>query len=104
MKRVRIIIAAVSALALASAAWAQSPKPDPKACPPGERMTQSESGPKAPAETTGESLSDRLARTEGVICPPNTDPHIRAPTPDAGKTPVIPPPGSPGGDQTIRPK
>lgn len=67
-------------------------------------MQQSESGPKTQSETTGENLSDRLARTEGVICPPNTDPHIRAPTPDAGKTPVIPPPGSPGGDQTIRPK
>ena len=27
-----------------------------------------------------------------------------APTPNAGKTPVIPPPGSPGGDQTVQPK
>jgi hypothetical protein len=26
------------------------------------------------------------------------------PPPDSGKTPVIPPPGSPGGDQTIEPK
>jgi hypothetical protein len=29
---------------------------------------------------------------------------MHAPTPDAGNTPVIPPPGSPGGDLTIRPK
>jgi hypothetical protein len=32
--------------------------------------------------------------------PPGVDPEIRAPTPDAGNTPVIPPPGSPGGDPT----
>jgi hypothetical protein len=104
MKRVRTILAAASALALSSAAFAQSPAPDPKACSPGERLQQTETGPKAPAATTGENLSDKLARTDGVICPPSTGPDMRAPTPEAGKTPVIPPPGSPGGDQTIRPK
>jgi hypothetical protein len=52
-----------------------------------------------------DNLSDRLARSEGVICPPaNLDPEMKAPTPDAGNTPVIPPPGNPGGDPTIRPK
>lgn len=104
MKRIRTIAAAVSALALSSMALAQSPQPDPKACNPGERLQQSETGPKAPASTTGENLSDKLARTEGVICPPNTDPDIKVQTPETGKTPVIPPPGSPGGDQSIRPK
>jgi hypothetical protein len=58
--------------------------------------------------TTGkpaEPLGDKLARSDGVLCPPaGVDPEIRAPTPDAGNTPVIPPPGSPGGDPTIRPK
>ena len=58
--------------------------------------------------TTGqaaEPLSDRLARSDGVLCPPaGVDPEIRAPTPDVGDTPVIPPPGSPGGDPTVRPK
>jgi hypothetical protein len=29
---------------------------------------------------------------------------MRAPTPEGGNTPVIPPPGSPGGDPSIRPK
>ena len=28
------------------------------------------------------------------------DPEIKAPTPDVGRMPVIPPPGSPGGDAT----
>jgi hypothetical protein len=58
--------------------------------------------------TTGqrtEPLGDKLARSDGVLCPPaGVDPEMRAPTPDAGNTPVIPPPGSPGGDPTIRPK
>ena len=59
-------------------------------------------------QTTGqraEPLGDKLARSDGVLCPPGgIDPEIRAPTPDGGKTPVIPPPGSPGGDPSIRPK
>jgi len=59
-------------------------------------------------QTTGqraEPLGDKLARSDGVLCPPaGVDPEMHAPTPDAGNTPVIPPPGSPGGDLTIRPK
>ena len=58
--------------------------------------------------TTGqrtEPLADKLARSDGVLCPPaGIDPEMRAPAPDGGKTPVIPPPGSPGGDPSIRPK
>ena len=58
--------------------------------------------------TTGqraEPLSDKLARADGVLCPPaGIDPEIRAPTPETGNTPVIPPPGSPGGDPTVPPK
>jgi len=58
--------------------------------------------------TTGqhtEPLGDRLARSDGVLCPPaGVDPEMRAPTPESGNTPVIPPPGSPGGDQSVRPK
>jgi hypothetical protein len=58
--------------------------------------------------TTGQSnepLGDKLAKSEGVLCPPpGIDPEIRAPTPDLGNTPVIPPPGSPGGNPNVRPK
>ena len=56
--------------------------------------------------TTNEPLSDKLARFAGVLCPPTgVDPEIRATTPETGSNmPVIPPPGSPGGDPTIRPK
>lgn len=71
--------------------------------------TQTTPDPNKPVTTgrTGEQLSDKLARSDGVLCPPgNVDPDIRAPTPDtgAGKMPVIPPPGSPGGDPNVRPK
>ena len=60
-----------------------------------------EGGPSPQAE----ALGDKLAKSDGVLCPPpGVDPEIRAPTPDTGNTPVIPPPGSPGGDPTIRPK
>jgi hypothetical protein len=58
--------------------------------------------------TTGlaqEPLGDRLAKSDGVLCPPSgVDPEMRAPAPEIGKTPVIPPPGGPGGDPNVRPK
>jgi hypothetical protein len=67
------------------------------------------SGASAPEGTTtgqrAEPLGDKLARSDGVLCPPpGIDPEMHAPAPDTGKTPVIPPPGSPGGDPSIRPK
>lgn len=53
----------------------------------------------------GEPLADKLAKSNGVLCPPSgVDPQMRAPTPDGGNTPVIPPPGSPGGNPGIQPK
>ena len=58
--------------------------------------------------TTGQSaapLGDKLAKSDGVLCPPaGVDPEMHAPAPGGGNTPVIPPPGSPGGDPTVRPK
>jgi hypothetical protein len=54
---------------------------------------------------SSEPLGDKLAKSDGVMCPPSgIDPEIRAPTPETGNTPVIPPPGSPGGDPSVRPK
>ncbi len=58
--------------------------------------------------TTGQAnelLGDRLAKSDGVLCPPpGVDPQMHAPTPDTGTMPVIPPPGGPGGDPNVRPK
>jgi hypothetical protein len=54
----------------------------------------------------GKPLGEKLAQSNGVICPPDkVDPQIHAPTPDRGKMPVIPPPGMPGSsNQSTRPK
>jgi hypothetical protein len=74
---------------------------DLKACAQGRR-----SGGTAP-QTLGSgagTLSDKLAQTDGVICPADVDPDIKVPTPQGGSMPVIPPPGSPGGDPSVRPK
>jgi hypothetical protein len=49
-------------------------------------------------------LGQKLNESNGVICPPDIDSGMNAPTPDAGKTPVIPPPGSPGGNPNVQPK
>lgn len=65
-------------------------------------------GSTAPEGTVGQSneaLGDKLARSNGVLCPPaDVDPEMRAPAPDAGSTPVIPPPGSLGGNPGVQPK
>jgi hypothetical protein len=110
----------VTALTLAGRTAAQAPpsptapppptatQPDPRACEqPGQPENRGAPSTRGSAPTAGEGppLSDRLAQTDGVICPPKgIDPEIVAPTPDVGRMPVIPPPGSPGGDPTARPK
>ena len=77
---------------------------DPKACAQQGLAVGQDNKPQS-ADPTGKSLSQQLARSDGVICPPpGVDPDIRAPTPQGGSMPVIPPPGSPGGDPNIRPK
>ena len=75
-----------------SSALAQTQSGDAKACANGA------------STAPGQTLSDKLAQSNGVICPPNVDPAIKAPTPNAGKMPVIPPPGSPGGNPNLQPK
>jgi hypothetical protein len=100
---------AIAMVALIGAAHAQ---PDPKACALGADShlktpdTPTTQSPQLPNSTTGAgaNLSDKLAQSDGVLCPPNVDPDIKAPTPDVGKMPVIPPPGSPGGNPDVRPK
>ena len=54
---------------------------------------------------SGTSSSD-LSRSGGVITPPvGIDPEIKQNPPPAGATmPVIPPPGTPGGNPAVKPK
>jgi hypothetical protein len=51
-------------------------------------------------------LSDRLSRQKGTIAPPNVDPGmaVQPSGKGAAMTPVIPPPGSPGGNPSVVPK
>jgi hypothetical protein len=89
----KIILAALiiaSAMRAADSAPAQGT--DPKACADNVQ------------NSPNQSLSDKLDKSNGVICPPNVDPAMKAPTPHSGDMPVIPPPGSPGGDQSVQPK
>ena len=78
---------------------------DPKACAHSDTQTTTGRGGDADSASGKGNLSDKLARSNGVICPPDhVDPEIRQPVPPGGNMPVIPPPGSPGGDQSVQPK
>ena len=119
-REIRFFALVISALLLPSLATAQAPPPtkapiapkadqiDPNACARSD--TQETVGKGAGAESHRQDgkddLSEKLARSGGVICPPDhIDPEIRLPTPPTGGSmPVIPPPGSPGGDQSVQPK
>ena len=87
---VRCGLALAVTLAALGAACAQTPSPTQKSC--------SEPG------DSSKTLSDKLNQGGGVICPPDVDPGMKTPAPDTGKMPVIPPPGSPGGDPNVKPK
>jgi len=107
------LLLAASADAIAQAPPTPATPPQQTAPPPPQSPANCESmgsnGKRAQPDVTvgrsNEPLGDKLAKSDGVLCPPSgVDPEIRAPTPDTGKTPVIPPPGSPGGDPSLRPK
>jgi len=94
---------------------AQSPPPSPSpqespATPHPQTTIPEKINPPQGNETTGagprgENPSEKLNRSEGVVRPPSdTDPGLVKPTPNTGTMPVIPPPGTPGGDPTVRPK
>jgi hypothetical protein len=57
--------------------------------------------------SSGSSLSHRLDRSGGVIRPPaDVDPGMAQPPPSTGShsMPVVPPPGTPGGNPAVKPK
>lgn len=83
----------VFALALLCAAGGSARAADTTGCTPQERQQANQN-----------NLSQKLDDTAGVICPPDVDPAMKAPTPKGGNTPVIPPPGSPGGNPNVQPK
>jgi len=89
-------IAAVVAGVGTIAAWAADPS---------ERPVTDQPAPPTIPPLSGTTSSD-LARSGGVITPPaDVDPQIkRVPSHSADPMPVIPPPGTPGGDPSVKPK
>ncbi len=106
MRMKHSLVLSCALMALSGAAIAQAPVRATHCAPMQPAPQQGTAAPEG--TTTGqraEPLGDKLARSDGVLCPPSgVDPEIRAPTPDTGNTPVIPPPGGPGGDPTVRPQ
>jgi hypothetical protein len=104
MRMLRFVVALTSATLTSAIAFAQfqAPPSAPLQAPECRRGAL----PATPGETTGSvDLGDQLSRSKGIICPPaGVDPGIAAPPVGGGTTPVIPPPGTPGGDPNIIPK
>ncbi|HUB96186.1 MAG TPA: hypothetical protein VL993_09730 [Stellaceae bacterium] len=113
MKSGYALLIALLATAPAAATFAQSndqAAPSDQATPiqpqTGPVVKSPYTSPNAAGETgtAGSTLSKTLSRSGGVITPPDVnDPNVKEPPP-AGNTPVIPPPGTPGGNQDIQPK
>jgi hypothetical protein len=89
-------------LAVACPVAAFAAEPIPNASPGQNAPSQFDSQ----ARKGDQNLSDRLDRSGGVIHPPgNVDPEIHVAPPATGdKMPVVPAPGSPGGDPSVKPK
>jgi hypothetical protein len=98
----RVLLLVSAALSFESAAMAAQRPMSAQLAP----NSSSGRGDCQPAQQgAGKDLSDQLAQSKGVICPPqDIDPNMTAPPPGGGSMPVIPPPGSPGGNPNVQPK
>jgi hypothetical protein len=96
------------AFALVSAVTAASAQTSPPAqaskdCPPG--TSANAPGINSNNNSSNSNLSDKLASSKGIICPPaGVDREMQQKPPEGGAMKVVPPPGSPGGDQSVQPK
>ncbi len=94
----RVVLSVVLLCAGCAAAAAQGTG---SACPPGT----TQNAPTLGQKDDGKPLSDKLAQSKGIICPPaGVDPQMRQAPPEGGAIKVIPPPGSPGGNPNVQPK
>src|SRR3954452_9396043 len=102
----RFVAPIVAGLAVASAGpcGAQADDQKPSASAPAQIVPEDT----APGRSgsSQEPLGKKLDRTDGVIPPPpGVDPGLTITPPHAqGTMPVIPPPGTPGGEPGLRPK
>lgn len=95
MRRICLVAAAVIGFGTAAMAADE---------PTGHPQTTQPAAPTTPSAS--DSLSSDLNSSGGVIKPPTgVDPEIKQTPPPTGSTmSVIPPPGTPGGNQAIKPK
>ena len=103
VQHLALVIALLASMAATATTLAQAPAPAPlpPACPPDVKGDPPTIGRNDPST----SLSEKLADSKGIICPPaGIDPEIQVKPPAGGALIVIPPPGSPGGDQSVQPK
>ena len=102
--RVTLLASLLCASCVAAAAQTAAPKNNDHssgACPPGTAQNAPTLGKKDDSRT----LSDQLAQSHGVICPPaGVDPEMGHAPPQGGAMRVVPPPGSPGGNTNVQPK
>lgn len=73
----------------------------------GEKASPKQQSDEGVSGSSSGSLSHELNQSGGVIHPPaNPDPGLIKPAPDLGphSMPVIPPPGTPGGNPEVKPK
>jgi hypothetical protein len=88
-------------------AAAQTPPSIPKKDEPPGQIPEKVAPPlDSSPDSRGGSAGGKFERDDGGIRPRgDVDPDMTAKPPETGaRTPVIPPPGSPGGDPAIKPK
>jgi hypothetical protein len=88
-------VAAIPVAAGAQIVQVQPAEPSPAvpATPPG-----------CPNASGHDTTGNDIAHSCGVIVPPETGDTGVKPAPASGAMPVIPPPGTPGGDPNVQPK
>lgn len=102
-----LIVAMSASLAGVGTASAQAAGNAPSAAPAQDAACPPDVKGEPPTVGRGSSepLSDKLAQSKGVICPPaGVDREMQVAPPDGGRLRVIPPPGAPGGDPSVQPK
>jgi hypothetical protein len=102
-----LIVAMSASLAGAGAASAQAAGNAPSTAPAQDAACPPDVKGEPPTVGGGSSapLSDKLAQSKGVICPPSgVDRQMQVAPPDGGRLKVIPAPGTPGGDPSVQPK
>ena len=104
--RMRLVVPILAELALAHAGPCRAQTIDQKPAAETPPKTVPEDTRPGRSGSSQEPLGKKLNRTDGVLHPPRgVDPGVAIPPPTTGSSmPVIPPPGTPGGNTAIEPK